>query len=56
MARNPETAPIVNEIRTEDGAPQACEKVWISYLKADDDEYGGKLTVVHGAKRGEPSS
>ena len=54
MARDPETAPILNEMRNADGAPRVCEKVWISYLTGDGDEYSGKLTAGYGAKGREP--
>jgi len=54
MARDPNTAPILNEMRNADGAPRVCEKVWISYLTGDGDEYSGKLTAGYGAKGREP--
>jgi len=54
MARDPKTAPILREMRNADGMPQVCEKVWISYLTGDGDEYGGKLTAGYGAKGREP--
>ncbi len=50
MARDPKTAPILKEMRNADGTPRVCEKVWISYLTGDGDEYNGKLTVGYGAK------
>jgi len=53
MARDPKTVPILQEMRGADGAPRVCERVWISYLTGDDDEYNGKLTVGYGAKGGE---
>ncbi|MCH5378275.1 MAG: sialate O-acetylesterase, partial [Planctomycetes bacterium] len=53
MARDPETAPILKAMRHEDGTPRVCEKVWISYLTGNGDEYSGKLTVGYGAKGGE---
>jgi len=54
MARDPKTAPILKEMRNADGTPRVCEKVWISYLTGDGDEYSGKLTVGYGAKGREP--
>ena len=54
MARDPETAPILKEMRNADETPRVCEKVWISYLTGDGDEYSGKLTVGYGAKGREP--
>ena len=53
MARDPQTAPILQEMRNADGTPRVCDKVWISYLTGDGDEYTGKLTVGYGAKGGE---
>jgi hypothetical protein len=53
MARDPKTAPILKEMRNEDGTPRVCEHVWISYLTGDGDEYSGSLTVGYGAKGGE---
>ena len=53
MARDPQTAPILKAMRNEDGTPRVCEKVWISYLTGDGDEYTGKLTVGFGAQGGE---
>ncbi len=43
MARDPQTTPILKEMRTQDGTPRVCEKVWISYLTGDGDEYTGRL-------------
>ncbi len=54
MARDPETAPILKEMRNADGTPRVCENVWISYLTGDGDEYTGKLTAGYGAKGREP--
>ncbi len=54
LARDPRTAPILREMRNADGTPRVCEKVWISYLTGDGDQYSGKLTVGYGAKGGEP--
>ena len=53
MARDPKTAPILQEMRGADGSPRVCEQVWISYLTGDGDEYSGKLTAGYGAKGGE---
>jgi len=54
MVRDPETAPILEEMRNADGTSRVCEKVWISYLTGNGDEYSGKLTVGYGAKGREP--
>ena len=50
---DPATAPLLKEMRGPDGKPTVCEKVWISYLTGDGDEYSGKLTAGYGAKGGE---
>jgi alpha-galactosidase len=52
MATDPKTAPILKEMRSADGSPRVCEKVWISSIGcAGDDrtEQKGKLTVGFGA-------
>ncbi len=54
MARDPKTAPILQEMRSADGAPRVCEQVWISYLTGNGDQYSGNLTVGYGAKGREP--
>jgi hypothetical protein len=54
MADDPKTAPILREMRTADGAPRICDKVWISSIGcADDDttEQTGKLTTGFGASK-----
>jgi alpha-galactosidase len=47
---DPNTAPLLKEIRGADGKPRVCEKVWISYLTGSPDtgtlgECFGKLTA-----------
>lgn len=55
LADDPKTAPLLKVMRTADGKPRACEKVWISSIgclgNAYDDlrEKTGKLTVGFGA-------
>ncbi|MDP6355848.1 MAG: sialate O-acetylesterase [Planctomycetota bacterium] len=54
IGRDPKTAPILREMRNEDGTPRECEKVWISYLTGDGKEFSGKLTADYGAKGRDP--
>ena len=53
---DPATAPLLKEMRTADGKPGVCERVWISYLTGSPDrnmlgEGFGKLTAGYGARR-----
>ena len=51
---DPKTAPLLKEMRTADGKPRVCEKVWISYLTGPRDNPGegfGKLTAGYGARK-----
>ena len=53
MADDPKTAPILKEMRTADGKPSVCDRVWISSIGcAGDDttEQKGKLTSGFGAQ------
>lgn len=50
---DPATAPLLKQMRDEDGKPHVCEGVWISYMTGsrDRDGYGkGKLTAGFGAR------
>ena len=55
LADDPKTAPLLNEMRTPDGKPRVCERVWISSVGCLGDAYSdlreqaGKLTVRFGA-------
>ena len=52
MVDDPKTAPIPKEMRTADGKPRVCEKVWISSIGcAGDDttEQKGKVTIGFGS-------
>jgi len=55
LADDPETAPLLKEMRTPDGKPRVCEKVWITSVGCLGDRYTdlnerkGKLTVGFGA-------
>lgn len=55
MVNDPKTAPILKEMRNEDGKPRACDKVWISSVGCAGDgwkdviEQKGKLTAGFGA-------
>ena len=51
---DPATAPMLKEMRTADGKPRVCEKVWISYLtgaKGSNGEGVGKLTAGYGSRK-----
>ncbi len=50
MALDPRTAPILQEMRTADGFPRICDKVWISSLGSADQERVGKLTAGFDAR------
>jgi len=55
MADDPQTAPILKEMRNADGTPRVCEKVWISSVGCAGDgwsdviEQTGRLTAGFGA-------
>ena len=55
LADDPKTAPLLKEMRTPDGKPKVCEKVWISSVGCLGDAYSdlnekkGKLTAGFGA-------
>lgn len=45
MANDPETAPLLKEMRGRDGKPKVCDRVWISSLSED---RGGNPTIKEG--------
>jgi len=52
---DPNTAPMLKEMRGPDGKPRVCERVWISYLTGSPDkgtmgEGTGKLTAGYGSR------
>ena len=53
---DPNTAPLLKEMRGPDGSPKVCDRVWISYYTADrregkeNGEGFGKLTAGYGAR------
>ncbi len=55
LADDPKTAPLLKVMRTPDGKPRVCEKVWISSVGCLGDAYSdlgeqvGKLTAGYGA-------
>lgn len=55
LADDPRTAPLLKEMRTADGKPRVCEKVWITSVGCLGDAYSdlnekkGKLTAGFGA-------
>ncbi len=54
IGMDPETAPLLQEMRDADGTPRVCEQVWISYLTANDTVKSGKLTAGYGALGRDP--
>ena len=53
---DPKTAPLLKKMRSPDGKPRICERVWISYLTGSPDrgtlgEGFGKLTAGYGSRR-----
>jgi alpha-galactosidase len=51
---DPATAPLLKQMRGDDGKPRVCDHVWISYLTGAGDNNGegtGKLTAGFGARR-----
>ncbi len=48
LGMDPETAPLLKEMRGDDGAPRICQNIWISYLSARG-EKTGRLTAGFGA-------
>lgn len=50
MKLNAKTAPILEEMRGEDGTPRVCDNVWISSIGSAEEEQVGKLTAGFGAK------
>ncbi len=51
---DPATAPLLRQIRGDDGKPRVCDHVWISYLTGGGDNNGegtGKLTAGFGSRR-----
>ena len=51
---DPKTAPLLKQMRGEDGEPYVCERVWISYLNGRQNQYGGegigRLTAGYGLR------
>ncbi len=54
MALDPEMAPLLKEMRNEDGSPRVCENVWISSIGSSESVKSGQLTVGYGAEAGGP--
>jgi hypothetical protein len=51
---DPATAPLLKQMRSEDGRPRVCEGVWISYFTGAGEQNGeghGKLTAGYGSRR-----
>jgi len=52
IGMDPKTAPILKEMRNEDGSPRVCDDVYVSYLtgRGDGEEGTGKLTAGFGSR------
>ncbi len=51
---DPATAPLLKQMRGDDGQPRVCDGVWISYFTGSGDNSGegfGKLTAGYGSRR-----
>ncbi len=48
IGMDPETLPLLQEMRADDGTPRVCDDVWISYLSSEG-ERQGRLTAGFGA-------
>ena len=60
IGKDPLTAPILKEMRSPDGTPRVCDKVWMSYLTGPYDgsangEGLGKLTAGFGERGNNPT-
>ncbi len=60
IGKDPQTAPILKEMRNPDGTPRVCDKVWMSYLTGPYDgsangEGLGKLTAGFGERGNQPT-
>ncbi len=54
LALDPQTVPILEKMRADDGAPRVCEDAWIAYFNGSDsggDDAHGKLTAGYGSRR-----
>jgi len=52
LGMDPKTAPILKQMRAEDGTPRVCDQVWISYFTGSGEggEGSGKLTAGYGSR------
>lgn len=60
IGKDPQTAPILKEMRNADGTPRVCDRVWMSYLTGPYDgsangEGLGKLTAGFGERGDNPT-
>ncbi len=53
IGKDPKTAPLLKEMRNENGSPRVCENVWISYFTGWESfgEGYGNLTAGYGARQ-----
>jgi len=54
VGMDPQTAPLLKQMRGADGEARVCDKVWISYLTGNDTVKQGQLTVGYGALGSDP--
>lgn len=52
IGMDPKTAPLLKEMRADDGIPRVCENVWISYFRGPEAEAEGfgRLTAGYGSR------
>lgn len=50
MAHDPELAPLLSEMRADDGSLRVCENVWISSIGSSESVKTGQLTAGYGAE------
>ena len=51
---DPATAPLLKQMRDDDGRPRVCDNVWISYFTGEGDKSGegvGRLTAGYGSRQ-----
>lgn len=54
IGMDPDTAPMLKEMRNPDGTPRVCDNVWVSSIGCSEGEKTGKLTAGFGAEKNGP--
>jgi hypothetical protein len=54
IGMDPQTAPLLKDMRNADGSPRVCDQVWISEIGGGKEERTGKLTVGFGSESASP--